>query len=90
MQWVNEGLGVQVDIHEPHDGDDINWHAHLLVTTRRFTEDGKRLGHRKARDLQPEVKYWQSTVILLRLKIDYCSIIFWRDAQKRLLQRTRL
>ena len=25
--WVKEGLGVQVDIHEPHDGEK-NWHAH--------------------------------------------------------------
>ena len=55
MQWVKNGLAVQVDIHEPHDGEK-NWHAHLLVTTRRFTEDGKRLYHRKARDLNPEFK----------------------------------
>ncbi|MDP5020671.1 MAG: MobA/MobL family protein, partial [Rickettsiaceae bacterium] len=55
MQWVNNGLAVQIDIHEPHDGEK-NWHAHLLVTTRRFTEDGKRLYHRKARDLNPEFK----------------------------------
>ena len=54
MEWVKEGLAVQVDIHEPHDGEK-NWHAHLLVTTRRFTEDGKRLGA-KARDLNPEFK----------------------------------
>ena len=54
MNWVNNGLAVQVDIHEPHDGQK-NWHAHLLVTTRRFTEDGKRLGA-KARDLNPEFK----------------------------------
>ena len=40
MEWVKNGLAVQVDIHEPHDGEK-NWHAHLLVTTRRFTEDGK-------------------------------------------------
>jgi Ti-type conjugative transfer relaxase TraA len=52
--WVKEGLGVQVDIHKPHDGEK-NWHAHLLVTTRRFTEDG--LAFRaKATDLNPEFK----------------------------------
>ena len=44
--WVEEGLGVQVDIHRPHEGD-INWHAHLLVTTRRFTKDGKGLDIKK-------------------------------------------
>ncbi|WP_371256048.1 MobA/MobL family protein [Rickettsia endosymbiont of Ixodes scapularis] len=50
MGWVKNGLGVQVDIHKPHDGEK-NWHAHLLVTTRRFTEDGKALGA-KAVDLK--------------------------------------
>ena len=49
--WVEEGLGVQIDIHKPHD-DNINWHAHILVTTRRFTLDGVGLGE-KARDIQP-------------------------------------
>ena len=52
--WVKEGLGVQVDIHKPHD-DEKNWHAHLLVTTRRFTEDGLTFGL-KATDLNPEFK----------------------------------
>jgi Ti-type conjugative transfer relaxase TraA len=54
MAWVKNGLGVQVDIHQPHDGEK-NWHAHLLITTRRFTADGKCLG-KKARDLNPEFK----------------------------------
>ncbi len=52
--WVEEGLGVQVDIHRPHEGD-VNWHAHLLVTTRRFAKDGKGLDIKKARDLQPVI-----------------------------------
>jgi len=38
-EWIKEGLGVQIDIHQPHD-EEKNWHAHLLVTTRRFTKDG--------------------------------------------------
>jgi hypothetical protein len=54
MGWVKEGLGVQVNIHKPHDGEK-NWHAHLLVTTRRFTPDGMALGE-KARDLNPEFR----------------------------------
>ena len=52
--WVKEGLGVQVDIHSPHDGEK-NWHAHLLVTTRRYTRDGLTFGA-KAADLNPEFK----------------------------------
>ena len=53
-RFIEEGLGVQMDIHEPHDGDK-NWHAHLLVTTRRFKEDGMTFGP-KARDLEPRVR----------------------------------
>ncbi|EER22343.1 AAA family ATPase [Rickettsia endosymbiont of Ixodes scapularis] len=52
MGWVKNGLGVQIDIHQPHDGEK-NWHAHVLVTTRRFAEDGKTLGA-KAVDLNPK------------------------------------
>ncbi|WP_371218413.1 MobA/MobL family protein [Orientia tsutsugamushi] len=37
MQWVQNSLGVQIDIHKPHTGDK-NWHVHILVTTRRFRE----------------------------------------------------
>ncbi len=54
MGWVKNGLGVQVDIHKPHKGE-RNWHAHVLVTTRRFTKDGKNLGA-KAVDLNPQFK----------------------------------
>ena len=53
-EWVKEGLAVQVDIHEPHKGEK-NWHAHLLVTTRRFTQDGKGLSTKKAVDLEPKI-----------------------------------
>lgn len=54
MQWVAEGLGVQLDIHQPHDGEK-NWHAHLLVTKRRFAECGTKLGA-KARDLDIQIR----------------------------------
>ncbi|WP_037213756.1 AAA family ATPase [Rickettsia tamurae] len=54
MGWVKNGLGAQVDIHKPHKGE-RNWHAHVLVTTRRFTKDGKNLGA-KAVDLNPQFK----------------------------------
>jgi Ti-type conjugative transfer relaxase TraA len=54
MKWIEEGLAVQVDIHSA-DQQDNNSHVHLLVPTRRFTEDGQRLGA-KARDLEPQVR----------------------------------
>jgi Ti-type conjugative transfer relaxase TraA len=53
--FVEKGLAVQIDVHAPHEGE-RNWHAHLLITTRRFTEDGQALG-KKARDLDPEVRF---------------------------------
>ena len=54
MQWVKEGLPVQIDIHQPHDGEK-NWHAHLLLPKRRFAECGEKLGA-KARDLDIQIR----------------------------------
>lgn len=66
--FVFKGLAVQLDVHAPHQergegegawaegtgGDHTNWHAHLLITTRRV--EGDRLSAKKARDLDPEVR----------------------------------
>ena len=66
--FVSKGLAVQLDVHSPHKdrgeaegadvegtgGDHTNWHAHLLITTRRL--EGDRLAAKKARDLDPEVR----------------------------------
>lgn len=53
--FVDKGLAAQMDIHAPHDGEQ-NWHAHLLITTRRFTKDGQDFGE-KARDLDASVRF---------------------------------
>ena len=50
--FVEKGVAVQLDIHEPHD-EEKNWHTHFLVTTRRFSEDGQAFELKKARDLDP-------------------------------------
>ncbi len=60
--FVSKGVVVQLDVHAPHanpgeeqsSGEGANWHAHLLVTTRRV--DGVGFEDRKARDLSPEVR----------------------------------
>jgi Ti-type conjugative transfer relaxase TraA len=66
--FVSKGLAVQVDVHAPHrergegegaftegtGGDYTNWHAHLLITTRRV--EGDQLAAKKARDLDPEIR----------------------------------
>jgi Ti-type conjugative transfer relaxase TraA len=64
QHFVAKGLAVQLDVHAPHDpepgrqGDSdserANWHAHLLITTRRI--EGTRFAAKKARDLDPEVR----------------------------------
>ena len=53
-QFVSKGLAAQIDIHKPHLKEGNNWHAHILLTTRRFKENGEDLGE-KARDLDLEI-----------------------------------
>ncbi len=50
--WANRhGVAVDVSLHEPDKkGDERNWHAHLLCTTRRLTADGA-LGQKAAVEL---------------------------------------
>ncbi|MES2214776.1 MAG: AAA family ATPase [Pseudomonadota bacterium] len=78
--WVAEGLGVQVDIHAPHDGE-VNWHAHLLVTTRRFLPNELGLESKKAIDLQPEVRFGK-----VQKTLDIDNNLFWRDVQNDLFK----
>lgn len=58
QHFVSKGLAVQLDVHAPHEGDSeserANWHAHLLITTRRI--EGTVFAAKKARDLDPEVR----------------------------------
>lgn len=53
--FTSRGVACQIDIHEPHE-QERNWHAHLMVTTRRFSADGKNFHTHKARDLDSEVR----------------------------------
>jgi hypothetical protein len=50
-QLVRKGMVADVNIHEPHsDGDDRNYHAHILVTMREIGPDG----------FGPKVREWNS------------------------------
>lgn len=71
--FVERGVAVQLDVHAPHDGEK-NWHAHLLVTTRRFAEDGLTFFSKKATDLDPVIR---SKVVV---EADLWGEI-WRDLQ---------
>lgn len=56
--FVSKGLAVQINLHRPHraeTGEETrNYHAHLLVTTRRL--EGEAFSAKKARDLDPQVR----------------------------------
>jgi ATP-dependent exoDNAse (exonuclease V) alpha subunit len=62
--FVAKGLAVQLDVHAPHlepgqttldpENERANWHAHLLISTRRLDREG--FCDKKARDLDPEVR----------------------------------
>ena len=58
QHFVSQGLAVQLDVHAPHgaaaESERANWHAHLLITTRRI--EGEAFAAKKARDLDPEVR----------------------------------
>lgn len=83
-RFVEEGLGVQIDIHQPHDGEN-NWHAHLLVTTRRFSEDGQSLSNRKAVDLEPQIRSGKSKAFVADRDITPGER--WRIIQDRVFSR---
>lgn len=85
MEFVKEGLGVQIDIHEPH-AEEKNWHAHLLVTTRRFTEDGKSLSLKKATDLEPQVRGGKAnTYVKSHDEINIGAK--WKDIQNQVFEK---
>ena len=79
-KFVSKGLAVQLDVHVPHGAETqserANWHAHLLITTRRLDRDG--LNARKARDLDPEVRQDGGRA---RVADDAAWGELWRDHQ---------
>ena len=80
--FVKRGLAVQLDVHAPHEGEEdsekANWHAHLLVTTRRVA--GDRLSAKKARDLDPEVRHFGARAAVTDGE---AWGALWRDHQDR-------
>jgi MobA/MobL family len=82
QHFVGKGLAVQLDVHAPHEGEAeserANWHAHLLITTRRL--DGDRFAAKKARDLDPEVRSTKGRAIVADGE---AWGELWRDHQNR-------
>ncbi len=76
--FVERGVAAQIDVHAPHEGEK-NWHGHLLVTTRRFSEDGLTFHEKKATDLDPVIR--SRTVV----EADLWGEV-WRDLQNRFFE----
>ena len=55
QQFVDKGLAAHYAIHRPDDKEDYNWHAHILVPTRTFSQDGQELNYLKDRTMQQEL-----------------------------------
>ena len=51
--FLKEKVPVEAVIHRPHDGE-VNWHAHLIIATRRLHGHG--FDAKKARDLDAQVR----------------------------------
>jgi len=66
--FTKKGLAAQIDIHQPDkkillspetgelENLNHNWHAHVLLTTRRFKENGLEFEDHKARDLMNDMR----------------------------------
>ena len=84
-KWIENGLGVQVDIHKPHDGEK-NWHAHLLVTIRRFLDTGLCFESKKARDLEPQVRGGRTnTYVKSNEEVNLGKL--WSQIQNRIFEK---
>ena len=85
QHFVAKGLAVQLDVHGPHEGEleseRANWHAHLLITTRRI--EGDAFSARKARDLDPEVRQAGGRAVVADAE---AWGALWRDHQNRFFQ----
>ena len=82
QHFVAKGLAVQLDVHAPHEGESnserANWHAHLLITTRRI--EGTKFAAKKARDLDPEVRHAGGRAVVADGEV-WGEL--WRDHQNR-------
>lgn len=80
--FVSKGLAVQIDVHAPHgaesEGERANFHAHLLITTRRLGAEG--FAAKKARDLDPVIKRSGGRAVVAEGE---AWGVLWRDHQNR-------
>ncbi|MGE0198256.1 MAG: AAA family ATPase [Pseudobdellovibrionaceae bacterium] len=71
QQFVDKGLAAHYAIHRPDGKEDHNWHAHLLIPTRTFSQDGQELNHLKDRSLQKEISNTRWGEVWTKMQNDY-------------------
>lgn len=71
QQFVDKGLAAHYAIHRPDDKEDHNWHAHILVPTRTFSQNGQELNHLKDRSLQKELASTRWGEVWTKMQNDY-------------------
>jgi len=81
-KFLSNGLAVQFNIHSP-DEEDKNLHAHLLLTTRRFSPCGNYLGE-KTRDINATVRGGKNHYILSDLEENIGAM--WKDIQNSVFE----
>lgn len=97
--FVSKGVAAQLDIHDPHDADkvppapafgkgdvNLNYHAHVLITTRRI--EGSAFSTHKARDLDPEVRTMKGKAKIVTEAERWGEL--WRDYQNSYFERQGL
>lgn len=71
QQFVDKGLAAHYAIHRPDEKEDHNWHTHILVPTRTFSNDGQDLNHLKDRSLQKEISNTRWGEVWTKMQNDY-------------------
>jgi Ti-type conjugative transfer relaxase TraA len=97
--FISEGVAAQLDIHDPHDADkvgvdeafgqgdvNLNYHAHVLITSRRI--EGSQFSKHKARDLDPEVRTLKGNAKIVTEAERWGEL--WRDYQNAYFERQGL
>lgn len=97
--FISKGVAAQLDIHGPHDADktgvdetfgkgdvNLNFHAHVLITTRRI--EGSEFSRLKARDLDPEVRTMKGKQKIVTEGERWGAL--WRDYQNLYFERQGL
>jgi len=82
-KFISNGIAVQIDIHSP-DEEDNNLHAHLLLTTRRFSKCGNYLAE-KTRDINAQVRGGRKHYIIADLEENIGAM--WKDVQNEAFER---